>query len=221
MPYCLYCGVKLNDRYTFCPLCETEIEFPQGRKDLPPLYPKEINKISIINSQKKPTDWIFVHFFGFITLMQILLTSGIDFYLNNTLSWSLISTCSILYIYLSITSVINLKKHPFLIYLTLNFLLSIFLFFIDILTGDFKWYKLYALPSLIMIQLFSVSAYFIFKFVKSKLLRSVIITIFTNVLLIIVNDLISDSITWSLITTSILLPTSLFLMFLYFRFDQT
>lgn len=214
MPYCIHCGVKLNDRYSYCPLCSIELEYTSKRKSMPPLYPKEVYKISIIKSQTNTKEWFTIHFMGFLTALISLLTSGIDYYINENLTWSLFVIISILYVYTSLSALIHLKLNPLLLYAVENTLLGIFLFGLDILTGNTTWFIQFALPCFISLQLISLSLKFLLRGVKQRLIKAVIVLLITNIFLIIINEITLSTISWSLITTSVFIPTSLFFIYL-------
>lgn len=217
MPYCIQCGVKLNHRYTTCPLCSIELEYCSQRESSPPLYPEEVYKISIIKTRANRREWITIHFLGFLTFLIILLTSGINFYISNKLSWSLFITISITYLYMTISSIIHLKRNPLLLYGAVNTLLGLLLYGLDILSGSNSWFIEYALPCFISLQLISLAINIILKKIKSKILMAVTVILIINLFLIIINEIIASSFSWSLIATSVLMPTSLFLIFLNFK----
>ncbi len=214
MPYCIHCGVKLNSRYINCPLCQIKVEYPTGRKESKPLYPTDVNKISIIKGQTNARDWITIHFLGFITFLAFLLTSGLNFYLNGKLTWSLISSISFLFVYITVTAILHLKRNPVLLYIYINGLIGLYLFGLDILTFSGSWFIKYALPCFISLQLISLTIKVLFRHVKTKLIRAVIIILLTDVFLIIINEITTHKLSWSLLTSSILLPTALYLIFI-------
>lgn len=220
MPYCIHCGVKLDHRYTNCPLCLIPVEYYSKREEMPPLYPNDINKISIIKSQTNTKDWITIHFLGFITFLGILLTTGLDFYMDSKITWSLIPTLSAIFVYTSVSTILHLKKNPVLLYTLLNITLCLFLFIMDMLTSTNSWFLEYALPCFISLQLISLTITIIFRHITSILLRTVAITLGLNILLILINQIISGSISWAIILTSIFIPCSLYLIFIYFKFNS-
>ncbi|QEN05022.1 hypothetical protein EW093_09970 [Thiospirochaeta perfilievii] len=217
MPYCIHCGVKLNHRYSNCPLCQIPVEFPEKRKETNPLYPKDINKISIIKGQANSRDINTIHFLRFITILTILLTTGINYYLKGVLSWSLISTISLIFIYMIVTATLHLKRNPLLLYIYLNVILGLYLYLLDVLIIGLDWFIFYALPCFISIQVISLITKILFYFIKSKLLRSVTLLVVTDIFLILINLITARGFTWSRITTSIIVPTSLYLIFFYFK----
>lgn len=214
MPYCIQCGVKLNDRYTYCPLCSIELEYSSERKEIPPLYPNEVHKISIIKTQANTKEWITIHLAGFFTSLIILLITGIDYYVNSELTWSLYVAISSLFVYLVFTAAVHLKSNPKILYAALNANLGLFLFGLDLLTSNSSWFMTYALPCLISLQLIVIVIGFLIRGVTQSLIKAVIIILVTNIFLIIINEIITSTISWSLITTSILLPVSIFLIYL-------
>lgn len=214
MPYCIQCGVKLNHRYTNCPLCSVKLEYTSKRKKLPPLYPKEVHKISIIKNQTNKKEWITIHFLGFLASLIILLTTGINYYINKNLTWSLYTTISVLYIYATLTAIIHLKRNPLLLYGIINMLLGILLFGLDLFTKSNNWFIEYALPCIIYLQLIALIINILVRKIKNKLLIATAIIITTNVFLITIDFITTSNLSWSLIITSIILPTTIFLIFL-------
>ncbi|MGL1892350.1 MAG: DUF6320 domain-containing protein [Spirochaetaceae bacterium] len=217
MPFCIHCGVKLNHRYTDCPLCDIELEYNSVREEVYPLYPKDVHKIGFIKNPKNRKDWITIHFAGFLTFLLTLLTTGIDYYSNANLTWSLFSTMTLIFLYLILSSTLNFKRNPILLYTSANFLIALFLYGLDLLTTSNNWFLSYGFPSFISLQLISLSTHYLYKIIKRKLLRAATTLIITNVFLIIINEVTTSAISWSFITTSILVPSAIYLTFLDFK----
>lgn len=215
MPYCIYCGVKVNDRHRDCPLCNRGLEYTENRKSLTPLYPDEVSKIAFIKSQTNKKEIIAIHFIGFLTLLIILLNLGIDYTLNKTLTWSRISGVSLLFAFGVRTLLLFLRRNPYIFYTLTNIFLGLYLYILDKITLGASWFVLYAMPSLLSLQFGSCIIFMLFKKVKSRLLRASISIIISNIYLIIVNEITSKSIKWGLICTAVLLPTALFLFLLH------
>lgn len=211
MPYCIHCGVKVNDRHIECPLCTKKLEFPNFRKSLPPLYPNEVNKIALIKSRSNKKVILTSNFIGLLTLLIIMLNVGIDYTLNSTLTWSKVSSISLLLFFEISLQFLYLNRNPYIFYSFTNISVGVYLFILDLITIN-KWFIRFALPSLLSLQIVSFIIFIIFKRVKRKLLRATILLLITNIYLIIVNVITSGGINWALICTSILLPTSIFLL---------
>ena len=214
MPYCITCGVKISDRHTYCPLCNRPLEYSLKREDLPPLYPAEINKITIIKPQTTIRDWVAIHFYMFFTFLTVLSTTGVDYTLNKSFTWSNYSTASILLLFFIISSIIHLKRNPYILYTIINILIPIFLFSLDLLTQNDTWFISKALPCFIALQLTSLAIYILFKIIVLKLQRAVAIIISSCSLIIIIDHITSGTVTWSVICTAILLPTAIYIMIL-------
>lgn len=214
MPYCIDCGVKVSGNYKKCPLCKRKIEFPEEPNKKYPDYPKSTGKIKFFkvrNSKKKST---LVTFLGFILLLISSITLGINYISAVTLDWSLISTTTFIFIFLVIYAITVLSTTPYLLYSIINILLGFYLFLLDILTGNAKWFLQYALESFIYLQFSSLGCLIIFKVVKSYLYRASVILIMSSIYLNLIDINIFNQISWSIITSSILLPTTLFLFIL-------
>ena len=214
MSFCITCGVKISDRHTNCPLCNRPIEYTSKRENLPPLYPEEVNKITIIKPQTTIKDWVVIHFYMFFTFLIVLSTTGIDYTLNKGFTWSSYSTVSALFIYSIISSVIHLRRNPYILYATINLLIPIFLFSLDWLTQRDAWFIDKALPSFITLQVISLVVYILFKIILLKLQRAVTIIIATNLLIITIDQITSGTVTWSILCTALLLPTAIYIMIL-------
>ena len=220
MPYCIHCGVKVNHIHSLCPLCNIPLEFTEKRKDLPQLYPNEINKISLIKAQINTIDNNLIIFLRFLSILIITTTCGLDYYLTAKLTWSLISSLSIIFVYIIITSVLHLKRNPSILYTYLNLTLGIFLYILDNLTSRGSWFIQFALPCFISLQLISLTAKILFKFIHDKILRCVTIILITNLFLVIINEITTKRISWSIFTSAIFLPTSIYLVYLFKLFNS-
>jgi hypothetical protein len=214
MPYCIHCGVKVNHIHSQCPLCNCILEYPESRTEVPPLYPKHVHKISFLKKNQSQKDWIVIHFIGFLTLLLLLLTSGIDYFIMDSLTWSQFSSVSLIYIYFTSIVIFYFKKVPVLLYTLSNLLLCLFLYSLDILTPISSWFLHYALPCFISLQLISLSIHFLFKVIKLKTFRVATILLITTVFLIIINEITSINTNWSMIISSLFIPTSIYLSFL-------
>lgn len=217
MPYCIHCGVKLSDLYDNCPLCSLELEYPEKRKKTYPLYPEEVHKISIIQPAQSKKEWILSHFSSFITFMLLLITGGIDYFQSHSFTWSRISGISILLIYSVINSVLYLRRNPYILYSVLNIYLTLYLFLLDYITIGYRWFYYYALPSLISLQIISLLINRLFIKIHGKLRRGITVILLSNIFILIIDEITSRGITWSLIITSVMLPTALYLSYLEFK----
>ena len=220
MPYCIYCGVKINDRHSECPLCHNQLEYPEKRESLPPLYPDDVNKISTINSTQSSKDRITIHFLLFFALIISLVTTGIDYTITNDFTWSRFTVTSITLIFLGISAILSLKRKPVILYITLNILIGLYLFVIDVITPETSWFIKFALPCFILLQAISIVIFILFKTTMNPLQRAVIVLLGVNTLLLGINHIVTTRISWSLISTAILIPTSLYLLYLSIKLQD-
>lgn len=214
MAYCIECGIKLSNNYIKCPLCQRDIEFPVTTSKKYPDYPNTTGKIIFFKVKRSGKKRTIVNLVGFMFLLITSILLGINYISSGLLSWSKVTTATFVYIFLSIYIITVLSSSPYILYSILNFLLGTYLFSLDILTSEPYWFIEYALRCFIYLQFLSLASLIIFKAVKSNLYRSSVIVLFSSIYLILVNLSISNKVSWSLITSSILLPTTLFLIVL-------
>lgn len=214
MPYCIHCGVKLKHSEERCPLCQIPLEYYNTREYAPPLYPREVNRISIIKGQASSRDRNIIYFLRFTAFLTILVTSALDYYLNRGFTWSKVSSVSMLYLYTTITVTLHLRRNPALLYTYLNASLGLYLLVLDTITHGGKWFILYALPCFISLQLVSLIVMILFRFIKKRLLRTASIIVTVSSFLVLIDLITLGGITWSTLTTSVLTPTALFLIYL-------
>lgn len=214
MPYCIDCGVKVSDNHKNCPLCRREIEFPSEPSKKYPNYPTSPGKIKFFkvkNSKRKNT---LVTFLGFILLLISSITLGINYISAGKIGWSLISTSTFAFIFLVIYLISILSSSPYILYSGINILLGFYLFLLDGLTSQFNWFLEYALESFIYLQFSSLGCLIIFKAVKSYLYRAAVIIIMSSIYLNLIDINIFNKISWSIISSSVLLPSTIFLIIL-------
>lgn len=220
MPYCIYCGVKLDNSIERCPLCTSELEKTDDKTKTAPAYPAEISKIAFIKTQTSEKDMMIIHFTAFFTLLLLLLTSGIDYSINTDLTWSKFSSSAIIFLYSIFVTVVRLKKSPCIFYTLLNLELSIFLLFLDILIPSDSWFIRFGLPSLLSLQVFTLLIYIFYKKIKTSLYRASITVILANLYLLLLDKIVLDTFTWSLICSAVLIPTSIYLLVIRFKLQS-
>lgn len=218
MAYCPRCGVEVEERLEACPLCRTEIpedvrdhpeapaEFPESVIPPKPLYKKLTEK------QKK---FLWFSVIGLLGLFPMAITVGIDMVQNLAITWSY-------YVMVPLTGA------ALIAWLFLHYgrkpLIAVTLLFI-ILIGVSLFISNRAQPGGILqspeipyflVSFASVEALLIYiVYRRPKVLPLLCFILIDTILLISGIDLIiNGGLTWSLVTTSAILPVALYLIYL-------
>lgn len=210
MPYCIDCGVKVIDNSINCPLCQRELDYPESKKKLYPFYPKDTGKIIFLKVKK--TNPIVISLITFFTTILSIIPLGIDIISDGIITWSLYTTSTFIYLYITGLLITLFLGRGFIIYTCINLSTALYLFILDTITPGITWFTEYALTGFIFLQGISLITALIVRILTSKLLRSSIIVLAVAIFLIILDTSIQGFVSWSIITGSILLPTSLFLI---------
>ncbi len=142
MKYCKQCKVSCLDHSDRCPLCDAPfdsetIDTEEPRYPDLDLNPKSYNLVKRI--------------FYFVTAVIVVLSIGLDFWIDDEITWSLISLAVVLYswtvVYHAIRNNIHIASKIFVQALSG----SIFIFFIDRLTGFDGWSVNYVIPQILIL----------------------------------------------------------------------
>lgn len=143
MPYCIKCGVKLENSESECPLCQTKVYHPdlvQTDHAIPP-FPIEAE-----HSSNKIRYKYKILIATFIILHPTLLTVICDYSINNRIVWSNIVVAAVLLIYSIIFIPLIFQKKDIFYYLSFDF--AALLLFQKYISSVFsgKWFLAFSLP---------------------------------------------------------------------------
>lgn len=209
MPYCIDCGVKVVDNSISCPLCQRELDYPESKKKILPYYPKDRGKIIFLKVKK--TNPIVVSLITFFTTILSIIPLGIDIISDGQVTWSLYTTSTFIYLYITGLLIALFLGRGFIIYTCINLNTALYLFILDSISPGANWFTKYALTGFIFLQVISLLTALVVRILSSRLLRSSIIVLSVGIFLIVLDTSIRGFVSWSIITGAILLPTSLFL----------
>lgn len=214
MPYCIDCGVKVVDNSKNCPLCRRELEYPKKEGRSYPSFPEATGKIEFL--KVKRTNPFLLSLLTLFTLVLSTIPLGIDFITDSKITWSLYTLSTFLYLYLIGGSITLFLGRGFLIYTFINLNTALYLFVLDLITPHSNWFTQYALTGFIFLQGISLLTALIIRNLESRLLKSSIIIMAMAIFLIILDYSILQILSWSIISGSILIPTSIFLITIKF-----
>ena len=217
MPYCPRCGVEVEDRLDSCPLCDTVIpDEVRSRKQNNASYPADMVRPrkmykSLTPKQRRGLIFSLIILIG---LMPVLLTSVLDFIQNGLITWSYYVTFSIIGAAGISSLYIRFPRKP-MVSVNGTILLSVLWYMlmtkqspqVFIVSGDFPVILTTAVTTESILIFLSTAQRRWFNIVSYSLF---ILTLF----LIILEFLLSKSIKWSFITSSILIPSSVYFFYI-------
>ncbi|MDO9577078.1 MAG: DUF6320 domain-containing protein [Candidatus Cloacimonadales bacterium] len=221
MPICKKCGVEIEDKLSFCPLCNEPVENKKKIK------PEE--KIADIPQLEKPVvqhPWL-IELFSFFSAAGAIIVTAVDFAYGADLTWSRIPLISIIFAWLFIFLIHHLSKRPYLLVSLEMINFFIFLWFLDRFIPVYSWFSSLALPIILVVGiLFLLVILWIRSFKLSIFLSlsvgTLAIGIFLLCLEVILNRFHQEYIfiSWSLVAFACILPVSGFFVYFQFRINK-
>lgn len=164
MAYCIRCGVELQKAVKACPLCDTEVLFPdeQDIGDGTALFSDRVPRNVRPKRNLEPSRG-FVFLATFILLVPLLVTLIIDVSANKTITWSFYPITSLVLLWILIAYPSFLKGHTFFQVITVDALaIAVFLLSLDLYSGAFPQWSQYPALSLLLVWVYAAGP-FIFK----------------------------------------------------------
>jgi len=155
MPYCVKCGVELDNKLKSCPLCNTPVylpEEPDGNSYKP--YPERIQRDSTRYINLVPSK-AFVYLMTFILIIPVIVCLMIDIRRNGTISWSFYPVTSIILVWILMAYPALMKRYSFLKVLTIDiYSIVLFLISLDAYAGNFLSWSVYPVASLLLVWVY-------------------------------------------------------------------
>jgi len=144
MPYCINCGVQLNDHAKECPLCHTDVILPQSVRTSSP-YPNTFLEKEMLEQDFDRGLWIKLITITLLTPAVIAIL--VNWIFEQEVSWSLFVTAGMIFVWIWSISVFIFKKNRFIKWLPIAWASLLgFLFVIEYLTRSFGWFFSIGVP---------------------------------------------------------------------------
>jgi len=230
MTYCKNCGVELDEKMSFCPLCgETAGEITAKKDQHIAVEARTDEKLlsgygSLTQKQRRKLFW---ELSGIILMSGIVVTLIIDLILNNSITWSRysITVCLVLFVN---TTLITFLRHRLILLFAGSFVsTSILLVLFDLYNANIGWGVKFGIPILFSFYIvtllltvlirhckqhgFNVLA---FSFLAAGLFTMCIETIIS------VNSQKYFYLHWSIIVMVCMIPISAILLFIHYRLKR-
>jgi len=224
MPYCIKCGVELQNNAEKCPLCRTPVpaQFITGdvqEKNYPVDRVVERTGPGMSKAQKKRLAMIIVT----ISLtIPLVLTLWIDFMNNKRITWSYYPVSGIILAWILCAMPLILKRHYWILYIIYAVAIEFFLFLLELIKLPGTWF--FSLGIWLTISLWiifgSVLAICYISRRKGVNIAAYIlqgITVYSIVVDMIIKNFLNMKITpkWSIIVASVLILISILLLIIH------
>lgn len=213
MTYCIYCGVKVHDRHKKCPLCREELIFTEEKKEEAPLYPLKPAFSPLRIRVRKVRNHLVLNSSLLALTVPLLTLTALDFISGYNLSWSLITSASLLFLW-GVYTISVRKIKPLWKTLLLTSLVLLFLLALDIILPAATWFVRYALPGFFFLGILTLTPLILTRKKKSPLKSISSALPGLALFLLLFNWYLSGRLSWSLIPLSVLLPGAFYLWYL-------
>ncbi len=137
--YCVKCGVELRDGTKSCPLCQTQVYFPE-MKEAPPIYPKNLPPIEKVSRR----GLLFIMTFVFIIAAAVMLITDIN--VVDGVHWADIAIAGLALAYVIIFLPMWFRYPTPTVFLPSDFAaVAVYLWFLNFHFGG-DWFFSFALP---------------------------------------------------------------------------
>ena len=160
MRTCNNCGVRIEDNVDECPLCGEPVT-EERRRERESAGERE--NVLRPGTQVSPEDsstlrsakiWAF-EMVSLVAFTAAIVIGAADFAFDFSLSWSLIPLSSIGFVWLAVSAVIALSRHPTALLIVETVAVAGFLLLLDLLLPQPDWFLTLALPITVLVAFFA------------------------------------------------------------------
>ncbi len=217
MSICKQCGVDLGEGNDKCPLCE-----PADPGTIQIASPADLFRLS----RKLKTRTLY-EITMLLLISGVIVTLAIDIVFVKGMSWSLMTTTCIGYLIVMVTSVYFLRTRVYLMIAASAAGTLLFLWLIDLLTGNHGWFATVAAPLAVSGALLTMAVIFLNSLSRYRglnLLSTILIAmaIYTVIIEFLTDRLVSSTFNpqWSVVTAASLLIIALIFLFVHYRLKR-
>lgn len=230
MVYCINCGVELDEKMNFCPLCgensnqSTNKSTKKSTKKEPEtneMYPK-FDRLS--NKQRHKFFW---ELSGLILISEIIITALIDFIINKSITWSKYSITVSLVLMVNITLFTFLRQRQILLIILSFISTSILLVLLDLYNQNIGWGIQLGIPLLFSFYFWVILLMIVTKYTKQRGLNMLAYYFLAAGLFSLCIDGIIFlyqtgvfQLQWSIIVIVCIIPISAILLYIHYRLNK-
>ncbi len=162
--YCIKCGVELAEHEKKCPLCGTEIIYPEFIKNAPAPFPENKTVYRELNRNG------FLSILSFLIFTAAALTLICDLSRSGTVVWSGYAAGGIALGYIIIILPMWFKKREPVLFLAVDFAsVLLYLYYIN-QSIQAKWFTPFALPVVVSLAALICLSVFLCRYFRQKIL---------------------------------------------------
>ena len=217
MSICKNCGVDLGEGNNICPLCDPKETEPGKIKS-----PADLFSLS-----RKETSRHLFEITILLLVSGIIITVAIDAVFGRGMNWSLMSTTCIGYVIAMVSVIYFFAGRPYLMLTLTGAATLVFLWLIDILTGNSRWFVSLAFPMVAAATILSIAVIFLNSLSKYRGLNLLATILLALAVFIVVVEYLTDMLLksvfkpqWSVVTAASLIIISLIFIFIHFRLKR-
>ncbi|MBC8384572.1 MAG: hypothetical protein H8E57_03525 [Candidatus Cloacimonetes bacterium] len=222
MPICRKCGIEFDEKSTSCPLCKTVPGEDNGQ-----IETENILTSKIVSKKKiKTKSWLW-EMITFVSFAGLIVIFAVDFAYGMNITWSRFPLISLIFVWLTFTLLLRLKKRICLIILLETIILLVLLWFLDLFVSTNPWFFKLALPIVLSLSFLTFSSHLIIK--KSKLSVFSVLAIYMTScgIFLLFLDLVLHNfmecksiISWSVVAFACIIPLVVFLLYFQKRLKK-
>ncbi|MDX9902795.1 MAG: DUF6320 domain-containing protein [Bacteroidales bacterium] len=217
MAICKNCGVDLGEGNERCPLCDPS-EDSAGRV----ASPADLFRLSRIQNAK--------HLYEIIMLLLVsgvIITIAIDAAFGKGMGWSLLTTTCIGYLTALVSGFWFLRKKPYWMISATTLFTLLFLWFMDLLTGETEWFLPMACPLVISAAILTAAVVYLNSFSRYRGLNLLATILVAVALFVLVTEYLTDRLisseftpSWSLVAAASLVIIAMIFIFIHYRLKR-
>jgi len=222
MPICKKCGVEIEEGLKFCPLCKTLFE-----ENFEPFETENIKSETIVPKlirQTKSWIWELITFLSFAAFIVIF---AVDFAYGTNITWSRFPLASIIFIWLTFTLLIRLKKRTYLLILIETLILLVLLWVLDLFITTKPWFFKLAFPIVLSLSFLLILTILFVRKNKLSVFGILATCITSNGFFLLFLDAILHNfkkgkpfISWSIVAFACIIPLIVFLLYFQKRLKK-
>ncbi len=217
MSICKNCGVDLGEGNERCPLCD-----PSDNKAKRVSSPADLFRLSRIENTR--------HLFEIIMLLLVsgvIITIAIDAVFGKGMNWSLVTTTCLGYLIFMLSGIYLSRGRPYHIITVATITTLVFLWLIDILTGNKGWFMVLAAPLAVSAGLLTAAVIYLNTFSRYKGLNILATILVAISIFTIITEYLTDRYLasvfkpqWSVVTAASLIIIAGIFIFIHYRLKR-
>lgn len=217
MAICKNCGVELGEGNERCPLCEPSDD-SSGRV----ASPADLFRLSRIQNTKHVYEIIML-----LLVSGVIITIAIDAAFGKGMGWSLMTTTCIGYLITLVSGFWFLRKKPYYMILATTASTLLFLWLIDLLTGEKRWFLSMACPLVISGAILTTAVIYLNSLSRYRGLNLLATILVAVAMFVLVTEYLTDRLTssgftpsWSLVAAASLIIIAMIFIFIHYRLKR-